>query len=74
MELIKLCCKYLADLLLHVFWVFPVRRNRLFIMNDLSHTYGGSPKYICEYLLAHEPEGTRSYTRWRRRTVPSPAD
>ena len=55
MELIKLCCKYLADLLLHVFWVFPVRQNRLFIMNDLSHTYGGSPKYICEYLLAHEP-------------------
>ena len=55
MELIKLCCKYLASLVLHIFWVFPVRSNRIFVMNDLSHTYGCSPKYICEYLLTHEP-------------------
>lgn len=55
MEFIKLSCKYLVSLILHIFWLFPVRKNRVFIMNDLSHTYGGSPKYVCEYLLANMP-------------------
>lgn len=55
MEFIKLSCKCLISLALHIFWIFPVRKDRVFIMNDLSHTYGGNPKYICEYLLTHMP-------------------
>lgn len=55
MEFIKLCCKYLTSLFLHIFWIFPVKSSRIFLLNDLSHTYGGSPKSICEYLVRHTP-------------------
>lgn len=30
--------------------LLPVKKNRVFLTNDLSHKYGGNPKYVAEYL------------------------
>ena len=42
--------------LLRLFFIFPVRRNRIMMSsnNDAAY-YTCNPKYICEYLKHHEP-------------------
>ncbi|MCR4672503.1 MAG: CDP-glycerol glycerophosphotransferase family protein [Lachnospiraceae bacterium] len=47
--------KVLLRTVLHVFWIFPVRQNRLFFINELSYTYGDSLKYINEYIREKRP-------------------
>lgn len=42
----KLILKYI----LHIYWIFPIRKNRITLLNELSFTYGDSPKYINEYI------------------------
>lgn len=51
MELLKLSCKYFISLSLNIFRIFPIKSNRVLLINDLSYTYGDNLKYICEYLL-----------------------
>ena len=31
--------------------LLPVKKNRVFIINNLSHKFAGNPKYVAEYLL-----------------------
>lgn len=39
--------------ILHIFWIFPIRKNRIFLLNELSFKYGDNLKYINEYLNNH---------------------
>lgn len=36
--------------------LFPVKKNRLVLMNALAQNYGDNPKSVAEYLLAHYPD------------------
>lgn len=49
-EIGRLAVKLLLNFILHIFWVFPLKKNRISLINDLSYTYGDNLKYICEYL------------------------
>lgn len=31
--------------------IFPIKNNRVFMINNLSHKYSDNPKYVAEYLL-----------------------
>lgn len=50
MEFFNIAIKYALNLALNIFKVFPVNNFRVFLLNDLSYTYGCNPKYICKYL------------------------
>ena len=49
--------KVLLRTLLHIFWIFPVKRNRIFLLNELSFKYGDNLKYINEYIHHNVQEG-----------------
>lgn len=42
--------KVLLRFFLRIFYIYPVKKNRVFFLNELSFTYGDSLKYVCEYL------------------------
>lgn len=48
--------KVILKILLHFFWLFPVKNNRVSLINTLSYTYGDSLKYIYEYIQRTEGE------------------
>lgn len=50
LEIIKYLKKKIVKGILHVFWIFPVNKNKVFLLNELSYTYGDSLKYIDIYL------------------------
>lgn len=35
--------------------LFPIKKNRVVLMNALAQNYGDNPKCVAEYLLAHYP-------------------
>ena len=35
--------------------LFPIKKNRVLLMNSLAQNYGDNPKYVAEYLLKHYP-------------------
>lgn len=45
--------KLILRALLSPFRLFPVRQNRVFLINDLAYNYSDSPKFVCEYLQQH---------------------
>ncbi len=45
--------KKLIYFTLHIFWIVPKRKNRIFLLNELSFKYGDNLKYINEYLNEH---------------------
>lgn len=45
--------KVLIKILLHIFWIFPIRKKRITLLNRLSFTYGDNLKYICEFIHSH---------------------
>lgn len=49
-EIIRYLKKKIIKGILHVFWIFPVNKNKVFLLNELSCTYGDSLKYIDIYL------------------------
>lgn len=51
MFFLHLLIKKIIHFALHVFWVFPVKKNRITLLNDMSYTYGDSMKYINEYIV-----------------------
>ena len=51
MFFLRLLIKKIIHFALHAFWVFPVKRNRITLLNDMSYTYGDSMKYINEYIV-----------------------
>lgn len=50
MFFLRLLIKKIIHFVLHVFWVFPVKGNRITLLNDMSYTYGDSMKYINKYI------------------------
>lgn len=49
-ELISYLKKLFVKTILHVFWVFPIESNKIFLMNELSFTFGDSLKYFDIYM------------------------
>lgn len=47
--------KILMRLLMFPVHLFPVKKNRVLLMNALSQNYSDNPKYVAEYLLQHYP-------------------
>ncbi len=60
MELWRDCIKYLSkrgiSFILHFFWLFPIKKNKIVLMNDHSYAYSDNLKYLSCYLLEKEPE------------------
>lgn len=42
--------KIVLKVLLHIFWIFPVEKRKITLLNELSYTYGDSMKYFDIYL------------------------
>ncbi len=59
LEIIKYLKKRTIKAVLHVFWLFPVDKKKVFLLNDLSYTYGDSLKYIDKYLRIHNEKGLK---------------
>lgn len=51
MDFIHYFSKLIVKFLLHVFWIFPIRRNRITLLNRMSFTYGDNLKYLCKSVL-----------------------
>ncbi len=43
--------KLIMRALLTPFRLFPIKKNRVFLINDLSYNYSDSPKFVADYLL-----------------------
>lgn len=50
MDFIHYLIKRGLHIVLHFFWIFPIKKNRLLLLNELSFTYGDNLKYINEYI------------------------
>ena len=50
-EFIRYYKKILMKILLFPLRVFPIKKNRVFLHNDLAYNYSCNPKYIAECLL-----------------------
>lgn len=61
MEMFKYYTKVIISFFLRIFWIFPVRKNKIFMMNDHSYTFSDNLKYLTLYLLETEPEKYRIY-------------
>ena len=46
--------KIFLKAILHVYWLFPINREKITLLNELSFTYGDSMKYINEYLIDND--------------------
>lgn len=56
-EFINYATKVALKTALHVFWLFPVEKGKITLLNELSYTYGDSMKYIDEYI--HQSDKNR---------------
>ena len=52
-EVINYLKKVVTKKVLHFFWIYPVKKEKVFLLNELSHTYGDSIKYIHRYLKSN---------------------
>lgn len=52
-ELKRYAKKLIIRTLLTPLRLLPIRKNRVLLINNLSHKYAGNPKYVAEYLMAH---------------------
>ncbi|MDR7073366.1 CDP-glycerol glycerophosphotransferase family protein [Fictibacillus barbaricus] len=51
-EIIK---KYTYLLLIYLFNMFPIKKNKIFLFSYYGSQFGGSPKYITEFILGNYP-------------------
>ena len=58
-EIVNYLKKRAVKAFLHVFWVFPVDKKKVFLLNELSYTYGDNLKYIDIYIRAHNEKGLK---------------
>lgn len=47
---LKLIIKHILSFFLHVFWLFPIKKNRITLLNELSFKYGDNLKYLHLYM------------------------
>jgi CDP-glycerol glycerophosphotransferase len=52
-ELKRYVKKLVIRALLTPLRLLKVKKNRVFLVNNLSHKYAGNPKYVAEYLMEH---------------------
>ena len=50
MGFIHYLTKRIIHFCLHVFWIYPVKKNRITLLNELSYKYGDNLKYLNEYI------------------------
>jgi CDP-glycerol glycerophosphotransferase len=55
MELIK---KSASIVMIFIFNLFPIKKNKIFLFSYYGSQYGCNPKYITEYILDNFPAGT----------------
>ena len=55
-EMIKYIIKRISSFFLHVFWLFPVRKNKVFFMNDHSYNFSDNLKYLTLYLIDQDKD------------------
>lgn len=55
MEFRRYFTKIIIKFILHIYWIFPIKENRITLLNELSFTYGDSLKYINEYIKINYP-------------------
>ena len=48
---LKLIIKHILSFFLHVFWLFPIKKNRITLLNELSFKYGDNLKYLHLYMV-----------------------
>ena len=53
--LLRYLKKITIRFVLKTLYVFPVKKNRIFLLNDLSYRYVGNPRFIGDYLLSEYP-------------------
>ena len=54
-ELLRYSKKIILNSLLMIFRIFPIKRNRIVLLDDLACKYAGNPKYVAEYLVRNYP-------------------
>ena len=63
MQRLKCCIKYIVKkviaALLHIYWVFPVKPNKVLFMNDHSYTFSDNLKYLTLYLLDNNKDNNK---------------
>ncbi len=52
-ELKRYAKKLIIRALLTPLRLLPVKKNRVFLINNLSHKFAGNPKYVAEHLMKH---------------------
>ncbi len=58
-EIFNYLKKRIIKCFLRVFWVFPIDMNKVFLLNELSYTYGDSLKYIDQYMRKNDQKGLK---------------
>lgn len=61
MELVKYYIKIIISFFLHIFWLFPIQKNKIFMMNDHSYSFSDNLKYLSLYLLEKDVEKYKIY-------------
>lgn len=61
LEFIKYCIKLSLTFMLHIFWVFPVHKDRLFFINDHSFSFSDNLKYLALYFTEKDREKYEIY-------------
>ena len=55
MKFLRVYGKHFLRVLLHIFYIFPIKNNRLIFNSMMWKQYSCNPKYITEYLLNKYP-------------------
>lgn len=50
MAFIHYCIKRIIHFILHIFWIFPIKKNRILLLNELAFKYGDNLKYLNEFI------------------------
>lgn len=56
MEFLKYCVKKMLAIVMHVFWIFPVQKNKILFINEHSYNFSDNLKYLSMYLVEKNPE------------------
>lgn len=55
-DTLKLCVSYIGRFLLHAFYIFPIKKNRIIFISMAAKQYSCNPRYISEYFQEKEPQ------------------
>lgn len=50
-DFVKALIVYVTRVFTHLFWIFPIKRNRVLFVSQNGGQYSCNPKYISEYLV-----------------------